>query len=496
MMLRFYNLLIWLAQPLLKRKLRRRGAAEPLYLHATHQRFARYTAQEQQQAQQHAGQWLWIHAVSLGETRAAGIVLQALRQAQPDLRLLLTHGTATGWQEGQKLLQDGDMHVWLPWDTRGAVTRFLRTFRPRAGLIMETEIWPQLLQACQQHAVPVALVNARLSEKTLRQWQRLPGLARQIYSYLNAAYAQTEADAQRLRALGAQNVVVTGNVKFDAAPSAELLQQGHALRRQWQSHEAHPRPAVLLASSREGEEALWLQALQALPAAQQQAVQWMVVPRHPQRFDAVAALLQTAGFAVQRRSQAGARHFSNADSAASRSSHQTAASAASGLGKPLTSQQALAAADTIWLGDSMGEMPLYYAMADIVLMGGSFEKLGGQNLIEACACGCPVLLGPHTFNFAQASEQAIAAGAALRCADMAHALQQALALLAPASANVVADATPANMANATPTPAQTHAAPTLAAMRQAAVAFSQAHRGAASRIAADVQQRGWLGEQA
>lgn len=480
MMLRFYNLLLWLAQPLLKRKLRKRGAAEPLYLHATHQRFARYTAQEQQQAQQHAGQWLWIHAVSLGETRAAGIVLQALRQVQPDLRLLLTHGTATGWQEGQKLLQDGDMHVWLPWDTRGAVTRFLRTFRPRAGLIMETEIWPQLLQACQQHAVPVALVNARLSEKTLRQWQRLPGLARQIYGYLNAAYAQTEADAQRLRALGAQNVVVTGNVKFDAAPSAELLQQGRALRRQWQSYEAPPRPAVLLASSREGEEALWLQALQALPAAQQQAVQWMVVPRHPQRFDAVAALLQTAGFAVQRRSsQASTRHFSNADSAARRSSYQTATSAPSAAGQPPASQQLLAAADTIWLGDSMGEMPLYYAMADIVLMGGSFEKLGGQNLIEACACGCPVLLGPHTFNFAEASEQAIAAGAALRCADMADALQQALALLVPASANAMADA-----------------APTLAAMRQAAVAFSQAHRGVASRIAADVQQRGWLGEQA
>ena len=458
MLLRLYDLLLHAAQPLLKRKLRRRGVAEPLYLHATHQRFARYTAHEQAQAQQHAGQWLWIHAVSLGETRAAGIVLQALRQTQPQLRLLLTHGTATGWQEGQKLLQAGDMQVWLPWDTRSAVQRFLRTFRPRAGLIMETEIWPQLLATCHAQRIPVALGNARLSEKTLRQWQRLPRLARQIYGYLSAAYAQTDADAQRLRTLGAGSVLVTGNVKFDAAPSPELLQQGRALRRQWQSHEALARPTVLLASSREGEEALWLQALQALPAAQQQAVQWLVVPRHPQRFDAVAALLQAASLAVHRRSQPHA--------------HTLPANTAS-----------------IWLGDSMGEMPLYYGMADVVLMGGSFEKLGGQNLIEACACACPVLLGPHTFNFAEASEQAIAAGAALRCTDMAHAVQQALALVA-------AD-TGAHAAPDTATNAAAHSAALansrLTAMRQAALAFSQAHRGAAARIAADMQQRGWLG---
>ena len=456
MILRLYNLLLWLAQPLLKRKLRKRGAAEPLYLHATHQRFARYTAQEQQQAQSHAGQWLWLHAVSLGETRAAGIVLQALRQAQPQLRVLLTHGTATGWQEGQKLLQDGDMQVWLPWDTRGAVDRFLHTFRPRAGLILETEIWPQLLTRCHALHIPVALVNARLSEKTLRQWQRLPNLARQIYGCLSVAYAQTAADAQRLHALGTPSVVITGNVKFDATPPAELLQQGRALRQQWQAQQTPPRPTALLASSRDGEEALWRQALQALPAAQRQAVQWMVVPRHPQRFDAVAALLQAAGLGVHRRSQA---HLLSET-----------------VGNKHTT-------DTIiWLGDSMGEMPLYYAMADVVLMGGSFEKLGGQNLIEACACGCPVLLGPHTFNFAEASEQAIAAGAALRCTDMAHAVQQALALLLPTNS------THNTVLPSTPLP------PQLPAMQQAAVAFSQTHRGAANRLVADMQQRGWLGQ--
>ncbi len=441
MILALYNLLWHLARPLLLRKLHHRGQAEPLYLHAVHQRFARYTDQERQQAQAHTGQWIWLHAVSLGETRAADILLQALRAVQPDMRLLLTHGTATGRQAGQKLLREGDMQVWLPWDERGAVQRFVQTFRPRVGLVMETEIWPQLLLACHQQGVPVALANARLSEKTLRQWQRLPQLARQTYGGLSVAYAQTAQDAQRLQMLGVPVVAVTGNLKFDATPDAVLLQQGRALRQRWQAHsDGTTRPVTLLASSRDGEEALWLQTLQTLPTEQRQALQWLLVPRHPQRFDTVADLLRAAGFAVKRRS-----------------TDQT---------EPDDGRQA------VWLGDSMGEMPLYYAMADLALMGGSFAPLGGQNLIEACACGCPVLLGPHTFNFAEASEQAIAAGAALRCGNMEQAVQQALALLVPT-------ATDANDG-------------ARASMRQAALAFSQAHRGAAARMAADLQQRGWL----
>ena len=443
MILALYNLLWQLARPLLLRKLSRRRQAEPLYLHAVHQRFARYTDQERQQAQTHAGQWVWLHAVSLGETRAADILLQALRAVQPGMRLLLTHGTATGRQAGQKLLREGDMQVWLPWDERGAVQRFVQTFRPRLGLIMETEIWPQLLQACGQQEVPVVLVNARLSEKTLRQWQRLPQLARQSYGRLSVAYAQTAQDAQRLQTLGVPAVMVTGNLKFDASPDPVLLQQGQDLRRRWHAQQRAARPVALLASSRDGEETLWLQAWQALPPEQRDAVQWLIVPRHPQRFDEVAHLLRTTGFAVKRRS--------------------------TGQTDPDDGRQA------VWLGDSMGEMPLYYAMADLALMGGSFAPLGGQNLIEACACACPVLLGPHTFNFSQASEQAIAAGAALRCNSMEQAVQQALALLSTA-------------------PAETGASDsTRAAMQRAALVFSQAHRGAAQRMTSDLHQRGWLG---
>ena len=221
----------------------------------------------------------------------------------------------------------------------------------------------------------------------------------------------------------------------------------------------------MLASSRDGEEHLLLAALQTLPASQQHllhSLQWLVVPRHPQRFESVAHLFAAAGWQVRRRSTA-----ANAGNALPTA---PPASICNNTGNNTNNS-----APVLWLGDSMGEMPLYYGMADIVLMGGSFAPLGGQNLIEACACGCPVLLGPHTFNFAQASAQAIAAGAALRCADITQAIAQAGSLLLPASTQPAAP----NVCN-------------LPAMQQAANAFSQLHRGAAARIVADLQRRGWL----
>ena len=498
MLLSAYNLLLWLARPLLRRKLRRRGALEPLYLHATHQRFANYTAQELAQAGAHAGQWVWIHAVSLGETRAAAILLQALRQACPDMRLLLTHGTATGWQEGQKLLHAGDMQVWLPWDERRNAQRFVRTFRPRLGLIMETEIWPQLLLACQQHNTPVALANARMSAKTLRQSLRFKRLAAKIYGSLSATYAQSEADAQRLRTLQARAVQVTGNLKFDATPDPTLLQQGRHLRGLWQQADASPRPVAMLASSRDGEEQLLLAALQALPASQQHllhSLQWLIVPRHPQRFEAVAALFTAAGWQVRRRIEANTSPLHADQPNLSKAPEAPSASATPNIPHPAPlGSDNNTSAPVLWLGNSMGEMPLYYGMADIVLMGGSFAPLGGQNLIEACACGCPVLLGPHTFNFAQASEQAIAAGAALRCTDMAQAVVQAADLLLPPTPSISQTSTsqPASAENPESPKPPTNPTPTLPTMQQAAHSFSQMHQGAAQRLVADLQQRGWL----
>ena len=414
-----YSFLMWLAQPLLRRKLARRGEQEPGYLEAVEERFGQY-AQVAPAADRHT---VWLHAVSLGETRAAVQLVAALRSHIPGMRLLLTHGTATGRMEGRKLLLPGDMQCWQPWDTSHATARFVEHFRPCIGILMETEIWPNLAAACARAGVPLVLANARLSEKSLRWSQRLAWLARPAYRSLAAVWAQTQDDAARLIIMGAPVRGVLGNLKFDATPDASQF----ALGQSW--HARVGRPVIMFASSREGEEAALFQTL-AAPQLGQAAheVQWLLVPRHPQRFDEVAALMTQQGFAVSRRSMwAGGPPPCAVD-------------------KP-----------TLWLGDTLGEMALYYALADVALLGGSFEPLGGQNLIEAAACACPVVMGPHTFNFAEAAELAGAAGAAQRVVNMQKAVLVALALARDAQG--------------------------LLAARQAASAFAQAHQGASKRLA-------------
>ncbi len=384
-----FSALAWAAQPLLRRKLRRRAVVEPGYAEAMPERFGHY--QPPTLGQDGRGQWVWIHAVSLGEARAAGILVNALREQLPEMRLLLTQSTATGRAEGQKLLRVGDVQVWLPWDTLSATSRFIEQFRPAVGVLMETEIWPNLIAACANAGIPLALANARLNAKSEAGALKMKPISRPTYGALAAVWAQTEDDARRLRNVGAQVNAVLGNLKFDVQPDAVQM----ARAAQWRA--ALPKPVLLFASSREGEEVLFIDALKAL-GDKAEAVQWLIVPRHPQRFDEVAQLLSEKGFAVSRRSQ--------------------------WQELPPVSDGA------IWLGDSLGEMTLYYGLSSAALMGGSFAPLGGQNLIEALACGCPVLVGPHTFNFSQASEEAVQAGAALRVANMSSALSEALALVA------------------------------------------------------------------
>lgn len=422
-----YGWVLQALQPLLRRKLKRRGVDEPGYLVAIDERFGHYT---QPSAVQSGVAYVWVHAVSLGETRAAAVLLQALREAMSDspaLKILLTHGTATGRAQGQSLLQDGDVQVWQPWDTPAVVQRFLQYFQPRAAIVLETEVWPNWVALCRQANVPMLLVNARMSDKSMHQAQRLAWLSRPAYQGLTAVFAQTQADAERLRQLGAKVDGVLGNLKFDAKPDAQQLLQATA----WK--QSLTRPVVLLTSSREGEELMWLDTLQALKDAPLDAqhhfhaVHWLVVPRHPQRFDEVAALITQRGFTLSRRS--------------------------AWVNGPDVAQ----ADDTLWLGDSLGEMALYYGLADAALLGGSFAPLGGQNLIEATACGCPVVMGPHTFNFAEAAELAETAGAALRVVDMAEAVVTALQMVA--------------------------SAPDENAHVQACWTFSQEHKGAAQRTA-------------
>lgn len=444
-----YSAAMWGAQPLLRRKLRRRALAEPGYALAVPERFGRY-APPMDSLLCHSttgplGHFVWVHAVSLGETRAAAILLAELRRQLPGMRLLLTHGTATGRAEGEKLLHPGDVQVWQPWDTPGAVRRFLRKFRPAIGVLMETEVWPNMVAACRDAGIPLVLANGRLNDRSLRKAQRVAPLALPAFGGLAAAWAQTEDDARRLRALGTPVGGVFGNLKFDVVPDAAQLARGRA----WRAGAG--RPVVLLASSREGEEALWLDVLkQKRPvvhvsyafdaiesvAFQRQAagaIQWLIVPRHPQRFDEVHQLIASAGFTVSRRSSWSAEAPTQAD---------------------------------VWLGDSLGEMAQYYGLAHVAMLGGSFAPLGGQNLIEAAACGCPVVMGPHTFNFAEAAELACSAGAAQRVADMTAGVAAAQALASDATAQ--------------------------AAACERATAFAAAHRGAAlatARAIADMLNR-------
>lgn len=357
---------------------------------------------------------LWIHAVSVGETMAARPLVDALLAQYPGCAVLLTHMTPTGFETGQRLFGDRVLRCLLPYDMPHATRRFFRHFRPVTGILIETELWPNLVASASEAGVPVALVNARLSERSLRKALRFAPLIVPAMGRLATVVAQTEADAARISRLGAV-ASVAGNLKFDVVPNPELVARG--LR--WRG--LRDAPVVLAASTRDGEETA---IAAAWPGGDPLLV---VVPRHPQRFDDVSELLERRfGAALARRSRL--------DDAA------LAGAVARG---------------GVMLGDSMGEMPAYYGLADVAILGGSLLPFGGQNLIEACALGVPVVIGPHTFNFAEAAEQAIAAGAAVRVATPAEAVATALGIVRDPDR--------------------------LASMREAALRFAELHRGATSR---------------
>jgi len=414
LMLAAYATVLRLATPLYLLRLWRRGAAEAGYRFRLTERLGFYPGRPPLPGA------VWLHAVSLGETRAALPLVEALRKADPEIRLLLTHGTATGRTAGRKLMHEVDGQVWMPYDTPGAARRFLRHFRPSVGVLMETELWPAMMREAQVHGVPVLMVNARLSERSAAKGQRLASLLHPAAARLSMVLAQTVDDARRLREAGAPRVMVSGNLKFDMTPPPQLTARGLEWR------QGLHRPVVLAASTREGEEGPLLAAWAALPVPRPLL---LLVPRHPQRFDEAATLARMQGLTLHCRSEWDDLPPDDAGLA------------------------------DVWLGDSMGEMPLYYACADVALLGGSFAPLGGQNLIEAAACGCPVVMGPHTFNFAQASKQALVARAAVRVEDIRAGVQAAVSLAGDPDRN---------------------------AWVQRALGFAQAHRGAATLIAQQV----------
>ena len=365
-----YTILLRLALPFLLLRLWWRGRAEPGYRDAVTERLGIFRGERPERL-------VWIHAVSVGEARAAEPLVRALAGALPEHRILITCTTAAGRETIRQLYGDAVLVAYLPYDYPESTQGFLEYFRPRLGVLMETEIWPNLLGQCARLGVPVMLANARLSEKSARGYRRLRRLVEPAFASLAAVCAQSSADAERLSALGAQRVEVTGNLKFDVEPDGGKVAAGRAWR------EALGRPVILLASTRDGEEAPLLAAAPNGPLM-------LVVPRHPRRFDEVAALAQS------RRSR----------------------------------QPQPAPGDRVHLGDTMGEMAFYYGACDVAVIGGSFAPLGGQNLIEALACGAPVIVGPHMYNFAEATQLGLEAGAVLQAADAAGAMQAAAGLLA------------------------------------------------------------------
>jgi 3-deoxy-D-manno-octulosonic-acid transferase len=385
-----YTLALFALLPYVSLHLFLRSRKQPEYLEHVGERFGRYPSP--QPSPRRGEGVIWLHAVSVGETRAAAPIVAALKARHPDHRILLTHMTPTGRRTSEELFGDGVERVYLPYDYPFAVRRFLAHFRPMIGVIMETELWPNLVAACKAGGVPLLLANARLSEKSARRYARFPNLTRAALEGLTAIAAQTGQDATRLRALGAPRVEVLGNVKFDILPPPEQLALGETLRQR-----IGARPVLLAASTREGEETLLLEALARHPLG---GALLVVVPRHPQRFDEVATLAAKAGFSVQRRSE----------------------------------DAPVAERTQVLLGDSMGELFAYYAACDLAFVGGSLLDYGSQNLIEPCAVGRPVLIGRSTYNFSLAAEQALECGAARQIGSAGELLEAARELLADEAA--------------------------------------------------------------
>ncbi|AJY19022.1 MULTISPECIES: lipid IV(A) 3-deoxy-D-manno-octulosonic acid transferase [Burkholderia] len=418
-----YRALWWLVAPLAVVRLYVRSRKEYGYREHIGERFG-YGAGR---APDDRAPLIWVHAVSVGETRAAQPLIDALMRARPDARILLTHMTPSGRATGEQLFGDRVLRCYLPYDMPGAVRRFLRAWRPTLGLVMETEVWPTLIDECRRADVPLVLTNARMSARSCRRAAKFGAATQEVFGGFSRVLAQSPADAERLTSLGARNVAVLGNLKFDMTTPPELAARGHAWR-----DAIGKRPVWVAASTRENEEALVLQAFAAMRTP---GALLMLVPRHPQRFAEVESLVAREGLKCVRRSA------------------WAADAAALAAGRPAA--DALPNDVQVLLGDSMGELGAYYAAADVAFIGGSLLPLGGQNLIEACAVGVPVVIGPHVFNFTQATADAVAAGAALQVADpldLAHVLD---ALFADNPRRI--------------------------AMGAAAAAFAARHRGATAR---------------
>jgi 3-deoxy-D-manno-octulosonic-acid transferase len=371
-----YSLILHLLLPVAVLRLGLRGLRNPAYWRRWPERFGYAPVLEP------AG-CIWLHAVSVGETRAAVPLVRALMERYPGRRILMTTMTPTGSDQVRRLFGTQVEHCYVPYDLPMAVWRFLNRTRPAMAIIMETELWPNLFHQCRARAIPVLVANVRMSEKSMQRYLKFPGLTRATLEQVSLFAVQSETDAQRMRRLGApeEHVRVTGSIKFEISLPASLREQAQVLRRQW----GQDRPVWVAASTREGEDELVLNALRELKKDIPRLL-LVLVPRHPERFGAVARLCRAEGFNVVQRS---------------------------------TQPDSLDSVADILLGDTMGELQLFYAAADAAFVGGSLVNTGGHNILEASAAGVPVVFGPHMFNFQEISQLTVERGAGRQVPDVA-----------------------------------------------------------------------------
>jgi 3-deoxy-D-manno-octulosonic-acid transferase len=361
-----YTLLYYLLLPLVFVRLLWRARKAPLYRKRWPERLGFFAAPKQANG-------LWLHSVSVGETIAAAPLIKQIQRRYPHLPITITTMTPTGSERVEALFGNSVFHVYVPYDTPGAVRRFLKKVQPRLALIMETELWPNLINHCAQQQIPVLVANARLSARSAKGYGRFSKLTRQMLQQVSWLAAQTQADGERFIELGleAQSLQVMGNVKFDVQIPSELLSEAQQLRCQW----GEERPVWIAASTHEGEDVIVLRAFKTVLERSPEAL-LVLAPRHPERFLAVGQLCRSEGFDVLVRSEL----------------------------------QAASAATQVLLADTMGELMLFYAASDIAFVGGSLVPTGGHNLLEPAALGVPVIAGPHLFNFTEISRLLLAAG--------------------------------------------------------------------------------------
>jgi 3-deoxy-D-manno-octulosonic-acid transferase len=373
----FYSALLYCLIPLILLRMFLRSRVAPAYRARLAERFGVFTPDKDRGDKP----VLWVHAVSLGETIAAAPVIEALLERYPRHRMVVTTTTPTGSERVKALFGNRVFHVYAPWDLPGGVKRFLKSVQPDLLLIMETELWPNMLHYSQRAGCRIVLANARMSQRSANGYARFSTLTRNMLAGLNVVACQSQSDGDRLLTLGLSKnkLKVTGSIKFDLELDAQIRLTAEQLSESWH---AADRPILVVASTHPGEDEQVLAAFAQLRKTAENCL-LVLVPRHPERFDTVYEQCVLDGWKVLRRSAGQPPSFS----------------------------------DDIILGDTMGELLLLLSLADVAVIGGSLVEHGGHNVLEASAWGVPVVTGPHMFNFAQISELLTEAGAVITLDD-------------------------------------------------------------------------------